>query len=83
MTPTAAALLVDVQNDCCPGGTLPVSRGTPVYITRHWQPPVTSHFEGHGGIWAPHCIDEIRRRGARVASGVSVFESAAALSPSP
>jgi nicotinamidase/pyrazinamidase len=67
-------LVVDMQLDFCPGGSLAVSggdtiiplinryieifhrRGTPVFATRDWHPPVTTHFKQYGGLWPPHCI---------------------------
>lgn len=70
----AALLLVDVQNDFCPGGALAVpdgdrvipvlnrltaafvARGRPVYASRDWHPPDTTHFRDYGGPWPPHCI---------------------------
>ena len=30
--------------------------GAPVFISRDWHPPVTSHFAPYGGTWPPHCI---------------------------
>jgi nicotinamidase/pyrazinamidase len=75
MAPNRSALLVvDVQNDFCPGGALPVpggdrvvpvlnrrideaaARGWPVYASRDWHPPRTSHFAAYGGPWPPHCV---------------------------
>lgn len=70
----AALLLVDVQNDFCPGGALAVpegdrvipvlnrtidsfeSRGLPIYASRDWHPPDTTHFQEQGGPWPPHCV---------------------------
>ena len=70
----SALLLVDVQNDFCPGGALAVpegdavvpvlndyigrfaARGLPVFASRDWHPPETSHFHGGGGPWPPHCV---------------------------
>jgi nicotinamidase/pyrazinamidase len=70
----AALLLVDVQNDFCPGGALPVpdgdrvipvlnrmierfqADGRPVYASRDWHPPDTTHFREFGGPWPPHCV---------------------------
>ncbi len=67
-------LIVDVQNDFCPGGALAVphgdrvvaplnrlaaavaARGGPVYASRDWHPPNTSHFKPYGGIWPVHCV---------------------------
>ena len=69
-----ALIIVDVQIDFCPGGSLAVpggdaiipvinryikifrSRGLPVFATRDWHPPVTSHFRESGGLWPPHCV---------------------------
>ena len=69
-----ALLIVDVQNDFCPGGALAVADGDkvvpvlnryiegfkkarlPIIATRDWHPEKTSHFETHGGVWPPHCI---------------------------
>jgi nicotinamidase/pyrazinamidase len=28
----------------------------PVIATRDWHPPETTHFQGGGGNWPPHCI---------------------------
>lgn len=30
--------------------------GMPIFISRDWHPPVTTHFAAYGGIWPPHCI---------------------------
>ncbi|GAC1329769.1 MAG: bifunctional nicotinamidase/pyrazinamidase [Chloroflexota bacterium] len=69
-----ALLLVDPQNDFCPGGSLPVTDGdrvmpvlsawaaaahaaqAPVFVSRDWHPPDTTHFTMHGGVWPPHCV---------------------------
>lgn len=71
----AALLIVDVQNDFCPGGALAVEQGDavvpvlnaymemldlPVYASRDWHPVRTSHFREFGGIWPPHCIQNTR-----------------------
>lgn len=70
----AALLLVDVQNDFCPGGALAVrsghevvgilnryverfrAKGRPIFASRDWHPPETSHFQQWGGPWPPHCV---------------------------
>jgi nicotinamidase/pyrazinamidase len=62
-----ALLIVDVQNDFCPGGALGVQdgdrvvpvlnryieefarAGMPIFVTRDWHPPRTSHFNTVGG----------------------------------
>ncbi len=61
-----ALLLVDVQNDFCPGGALPAPFGDEVVpvinslldsfdlvvASKDWHPPQTVHFEK----WPPHCV---------------------------
>lgn len=32
-----------------------VDAGSPVVYTQDWHPPVTPHFEPHGGTWPVHC----------------------------
>jgi nicotinamidase/pyrazinamidase len=72
--PGDALLVVDPQNDFCPGGSLPVAEGdtvmpvltdwaaaasaasVPVYVSRDWHPPRTTHFQEFGGVWPPHCV---------------------------
>ena len=72
--PGDALLLVDPQNDFCPGGSLAVAdgdavmpvlndwvaaaerAGAPIFISRDWHPPRTTHFAEFGGIWPPHCV---------------------------
>jgi nicotinamidase/pyrazinamidase len=67
-------LLVDPQNDFCPGGSLAVAdgdavmpvlnawatvaerAGVPIFVSRDWHPPTTTHFKDHGGRWPPHCV---------------------------
>ncbi|MBW2312004.1 MAG: isochorismatase family protein, partial [Deltaproteobacteria bacterium] len=69
-------LLVDIQNDFCPGGALPIeegdeivpvlskwikagqAKGIPIYASRDWHPLQHMSFEGHGGKWPPHCIQD-------------------------
>ena len=67
-----AVLVVDVQNDFCPGGALAVADGDrvipvlnavmdrlaghPVYASRDWHPPDTTHFKAFGGPWPVHCV---------------------------
>jgi nicotinamidase-related amidase len=67
-----ALIVVDVQNDFLPGGTLAVPDGDRViepinrisslfcYVvaTRDWHPREHPHFEPHGGPWPYHCIQE-------------------------
>lgn len=67
-------LLVDPQNDFCPGGALPVldgdavmpvlnvwaaaadAAGAPIFVSRDWHPPRTTHFQELGGVWPAHCV---------------------------
>ncbi|MGD9894268.1 MAG: nicotinamidase [Dehalococcoidia bacterium] len=30
--------------------------GRPVFASRDWHPEKTKHFQEHGGVWPPHCI---------------------------
>ena len=71
-----ALIIVDVQNDFCPGGSLAVPQGDavvpvlnqyiaraeaagiPIFASRDWHPPETTHFAQHGGTWPNHCIQE-------------------------
>jgi nicotinamidase/pyrazinamidase len=65
-----ALIIVDVQNDFCPGGALAVAGGdeivpvinelareTPfVVATRDWHPAAHSSFVERGGVWPVHCV---------------------------
>ncbi len=65
-----ALIVVDVQNDFCPGGALAVADGDAVvepinqlakdspYVvaTRDWHPPDHRSFAEHGGPWPVHCV---------------------------
>jgi nicotinamidase/pyrazinamidase len=71
-------LLVDPQNDFCPGGSLAVAdgdavmpvlnewitaaerAGVPIFVSRDWHPPKTTHFKEYGGVWPPHCVMDTR-----------------------
>ena len=64
----SALLIVDVQNDFCPGGALPTPQGDKVVpvinkimdkfslvvASKDWHPENSKHFN----IWPPHCIQE-------------------------
>jgi nicotinamidase/pyrazinamidase len=66
----SALILVDIQNDFCPGGALAVSEGDrivpivnslisdfPLVIsTQDWHPANHISFKEQGGIWPPHCV---------------------------
>lgn len=65
-----ALLLVDIQNDFCPGGALAVTEGDAVVpvanalisrfpltvLTQDHHPAGHSSFAAQGGPWPPHCI---------------------------
>jgi nicotinamidase/pyrazinamidase len=65
-----ALIVVDVQNDFCPGGALAVPEGdqvigsvnrlaatAPLVIaTRDWHPPDHGSFVEQGGVWPAHCV---------------------------
>lgn len=65
-----ALIVVDVQNDFCPGGALAVPEGDAVvelvnhlaerfpYViaTRDWHPPDHGSFVPMGGPWPVHCV---------------------------
>lgn len=65
-----ALIIVDVQNDFCPGGALEVPDGDavvpvingvldrfPVIVaTQDWHPANHCSFVEQGGIWPPHCV---------------------------
>lgn len=66
----SALVLVDIQNDFCPGGALAVEEGDqivevvnrvmsrfPLVIsTQDWHPANHISFEAQGGRWPPHCL---------------------------
>jgi NAD+ synthetase len=68
--PTAALIVVDVQNDFCPGGALGVAGGDQlagrlaeaaervgtVVATRDWHPADHVSFVQRGGTWPVHCV---------------------------
>jgi nicotinamidase/pyrazinamidase len=65
-----ALIIVDVQNDFCPGGALAVAGGDEVVAplnelarnsglvvaTRDWHARDHSSFRDHGGPWPVHCV---------------------------
>lgn len=65
-----ALVIVDVQNDFCPGGALAVPDGDAVVVpiarlaerfplvvaTRDWHPADHGSFRDHGGPWPVHCV---------------------------
>jgi nicotinamidase/pyrazinamidase len=70
----SALILVDIQNDFCPGGALAVNEGDrivptvnrlipefPLVIsTQDWHPANHISFEKQGGPWPPHCVQDTR-----------------------
>lgn len=30
--------------------------GAPIFVSRDWHPPRTTHFKELGGVWPPHCV---------------------------
>ena len=70
----SALILVDIQNDFCPGGALAVDEGDrivpivnrlipefPLVIsTQDWHPENHISFKQQGGPWPPHCVQGTR-----------------------
>jgi nicotinamidase/pyrazinamidase len=70
----AALVLVDIQNDFCPGGALAVAEGDqvveivnrlmplfPIVVsTQDWHPANHISFKEQGGPWPPHCVQGTR-----------------------
>jgi nicotinamidase/pyrazinamidase len=67
-------ILVDIQNDFCPGGPLAVREGdkivpavnrlVPLFrwmiATQDWHPADHCSFKAQGGPWPPHCVQGTR-----------------------
>ena len=65
-----ALIVVDPQNDFCPGGTLAVPGGDEIFdainramprfrhvlATQDWHSPDHHYFQAHGGPWPYHCL---------------------------
>jgi nicotinamidase-related amidase len=67
-----ALLIIDFQNDFCPGGALAVDGGDEIaepirrliesgryeqiVATRDWHPADHASFDREGGPWPPHCV---------------------------
>jgi nicotinamidase/pyrazinamidase len=70
ISPTDALIIVDVQNDFCPGGALavpdgdkvvdPINRIAPLFrhvvTTQDWHPRHHISFKEQGGAWPVHCV---------------------------
>jgi nicotinamidase/pyrazinamidase len=81
-----ALIVVDVQNDFCPGGALAVPDGDAVVepvnrlaseasfvvATRDWHPPDHGSFAEQGGQWPIHCVQGTP--GAELNPGIDVAE---------
>ena len=79
-----ALIVVDVQNDFCPGGALAVGGGDDVVepinrlaseapfvvATRDWHPPDHGSFAAEGGPWPVHCVRDTP--GASLHPGIDV-----------
>ncbi len=66
----SALILIDIQNDFCPGGALAVPEGDQVVAPanrlmplfdailagRDWHPADHCSFRSQGGTWPPHCV---------------------------
>jgi len=69
-----ALILVDIQNDFCPGGALAVAGGDEIVevvnrlmpqfsliiSTQDWHPRNHISFKEQGGPWPPHCVQGTR-----------------------
>ena len=69
-----ALVVVDLQNDFCPGGALAVPEGNRVvpvinglaphfkhvFYTQDWHPANHMSFKEQGGIWPPHCVADTK-----------------------
>jgi nicotinamidase-related amidase len=86
-----ALIVVDVQNDFCPGGALAVAHGDEVVApinrlareapfvvaTRDWHPEDHSSFAQRGGPWPVHCVHDTA--GAQLHGAVDVTQIDAVL----
>ncbi len=66
-----ALIVVDPQNDFCPGGSLAVPGGDEIFdavnatmpkfrhmlATQDWHPPEHRFFKAYGGPWPYHCLE--------------------------
>ncbi len=76
-------IIVDLQNDFCPGGALAVKEGDQivetinrimplfpcVVTTQDWHPQDHCSFKGQGGPWPPHCVQNTQ--GAELHPGLN------------
>lgn len=52
--------------------------GLPLFASRDWHPPVTSHFVQYGGLWPPHCVQG--SEGARFHPTLQLFDDVTVVS---
>jgi nicotinamidase/pyrazinamidase len=74
MNKTDCLVVVDVQNDFCPGGALAVPEGDEIVSpinelmgyfplvasTQDWHPKDHCSFKMQGGPWPPHCVQNTK-----------------------
>ena len=82
-----ALIIVDMQKDFCPGGSLAVQEGDKivetinnlakeyetVVLTKDWHPLNHCSFQQNGGPWPPHCVENTR--GAELVDGLKTNPS--------
>jgi nicotinamidase/pyrazinamidase len=70
LTTSDALIVVDPQNDFCPGGSLAVPEGDTIFdrvnaampkfrhvlATQDWHPPDHRYFQAYNGPWPYHCL---------------------------
>lgn len=82
-----ALIVVDVQNDFCPGGALAVPDGDKIIpvikrlvlsnvfrviaVSKDWHPANHSSFNEQGGPWPPHCVQGTD--GAKLHRGLKIL----------
>jgi nicotinamidase/pyrazinamidase len=81
-----ALIIVDVQNDFCPGGALAITDGDAVIepinrlasdapfvvARRDWHPPDHGSFAAAGGPWPADCVRDTS--GAQLHSGIDAAQ---------
>lgn len=72
-----ALLMIDVQNDFLPRGSLAV-RALPIIATRDWHPVNHCSFRSQGGEWPAHCVTG--SKGAEFAADLRIPDTAIVLS---
>lgn len=86
INPTSALIVVDVQNDFCPGGELAITDGDKVIpvinelikkfslvvASQDWHPKNHCSFKKQGGVWPEHCVKN--SWGARFVKGLDTVK---------